>query len=364
MKKIFLFVIASIFISLSSQAQCLPIPPSMNEGIYPDTLSHACAGNLYYDTTVVVFFLDTTLNVPPFGTFVIPADSVIIDSITGVPGGIITTLSSPNTAYPSGGTTPAMQCIEFAGIPILPQPTTEIKLYCTYYATAPIVGVQAFQDTLSLYLAVGQNSSTGIIDTITCDFYTSPSGFSTWYSSGNYADTIANSEGCDSIITINLTLTDIDSTVIKMGDTLIATYTADSYQWYTCDSAMTIISGAIDSFYVVTTSGYYALLLEKNGCFDTSTCINMTITGIEESYLTNFQMYPNPAKTEVFFNLEREYNLIDLKIINSLGQIVSNKQYYNTNQFKAKLNFDAGVYFIEIVCDENIHLKRKLLLLE
>ena len=36
--------------------------------------------------------------------------------------------------------------------------------------------------------------------------YTSPSGINTWYSSGIYHDTIPNHAGCDSILTINLVL--------------------------------------------------------------------------------------------------------------------------------------------------------------
>jgi hypothetical protein len=348
MKKIFLFVIASVFISLSSQAQCLPIPPSMNEGAYPDTLSHACANYLYYDTTVVVFLLDTTLNIPPFGVITIPADSIIIDSIIGVPAGITTTQSSPGAAYPGGSTIPAMQCIEFVGIPISPQATTEIKLYCTYYATVPFVGVQSFPDTLSLYLSVGQNGSSSIINTTACDFYTSPSGLSTWYSSGTYADTIANNEGCDSIITINLTITEIDSTVVQNGDTLFAVDTADSYQWYNCDSNFTALAGETNSYFSFTSSGDYALVLEKNGCYDTSACISVVYTTSNALTSNDIQIFPNPTQdySTIKFNTVQEE--VKLEIRNHLGQLISSETYYNCSSIQVYLPKSQGIYFIQM----------------
>ena len=39
-----------------------------------------------------------------------------------------------------------------------------------------------------------------------CDTYTSPSGRHTWFGTGIYKDTIPNAAGCDSILTINLTV--------------------------------------------------------------------------------------------------------------------------------------------------------------
>ena len=51
------------------------------------------------------------------------------------------------------------------------------------------------------------------------DQYTSPSGAYIWYSSGIYTDTILNSLGCDSIITVDLTI-EVSPIVSFMGDIL------------------------------------------------------------------------------------------------------------------------------------------------
>lgn len=50
------------------------------------------------------------------------------------------------------------------------------------------------------------NPTYGFINISTCNSYISPSGFYTWTTSGIYNDVIPNSVGCDSLITINLTI--------------------------------------------------------------------------------------------------------------------------------------------------------------
>jgi|GEM_PF-3207107 len=69
----------------------------------------------------------------------------------------------------------------------------------------------------------GSGGCTDTYDTISpvvCVSYTSPSGNYNWTSTGSYMDTIPNAAGCDSIITINLTIANIS--------TLATTMTVDS----------------------------------------------------------------------------------------------------------------------------------------
>lgn len=54
-------------------------------------------------------------------------------------------------------------------------------------------------------------TSSSSINVAACDSYLSPSGNYTWTISGAYNDTIANAAGCDSIITVNLTITAVSN---------------------------------------------------------------------------------------------------------------------------------------------------------
>lgn len=109
------------------------------------------------------------------------------------------------------------------------------------------------------------NSNDTVIDVVECASYTSPSG-DVWNVSGTYEDTIQNSFGCDSVIKINLT---INNTASSMAvETCDAFYTSPSGNniWavdgiYTdvmpnasgCDSIITIDLSFVDYVYVNTT---------------------------------------------------------------------------------------------------------------
>jgi hypothetical protein len=60
-------------------------------------------------------------------------------------------------------------------------------------------------------------SSTASVSASACQSYTSPSGNSTWTTSGTYTDTINNGNGCDSIITIQLTIKQISASTINQS---------------------------------------------------------------------------------------------------------------------------------------------------
>jgi len=93
------------------------------------------------------------------------------------------------------------------------------------------------------------NTSSTISPTA-CDLYTAPDG-TDYTTSGTYTATIANAEGCDSVITINLTintattstlnLTDCDSVVVNNTSyTFTGTYTQTLTNSVGCDSIITI----------------------------------------------------------------------------------------------------------------------------
>lgn len=60
--------------------------------------------------------------------------------------------------------------------------------------------------------SVGGNSSSTIVAN-DCQSYTSPSGNFTWNTSGVYQDIIPNQNGCDSLITVNLTIEGLDQAI-------------------------------------------------------------------------------------------------------------------------------------------------------
>lgn len=95
--------------------------------------------------------------------------------------------------------------------------------------------------------------NTGSTSIVACNGYTSPSGRHHWTTSGSYLDTLQNAAGCDSILTVNLTINSARSSISPIA---CINYTSPSgkYVWtqsgsYTdtiarsagCDSIINII---------------------------------------------------------------------------------------------------------------------------
>ncbi|KAB1065598.1 T9SS type A sorting domain-containing protein [Salibacter halophilus] len=113
---------------------------------------------------------------------------------------------------------------------------------------------------ITVNLTVNQNSF-ATISPVVCDSYISPSGNHTWYSSGTYMDTIFNSTGCDSIITINLTVN--NSSSASISPVVCDSYTSPSgnYTWTTSGTYIDTIPNSVGCDSIITVN----LTVQSNG---------------------------------------------------------------------------------------------------
>ena len=145
-----------------------------------------------------------------------------------------------------------------------------------------------------------KKSTFSTITTSTCDSLVSPSGKYIYKSTSVYSDTLVNSHGCDSIISINLTVNKPSSHTMSISacDSMRSpsgTYTDTLLNWKGCDSLITIIASinqskrikinptVCDSFvspsakYTFSQSGvYFDTLQTKKGC-DSIIEIDLTV---------------------------------------------------------------------------------------
>lgn len=142
--------------------------------------------------------------------------------------------------------------------------------------------------------------STSATDSITaCKSFTWIDG-NTYTSNNNTATHIlANSVGCDSVVTLNLTIKNANTSVSL--DSTTAMLTADSgalsYQWLDCNSNYSEINGATSQSFAPLQNGNYAVAVTQNGCTDTSACVAVLTVGIAgENTHGYFAIYPNPSK--------------------------------------------------------------------
>jgi hypothetical protein len=115
-----------------------------------------------------------------------------------------------------------------------------------------------------------------------CKTYTSPSKKYTWTRSGTYNDTLLNKLGCDSIITINLTITNIaDTLVTKKGRVLTANAKDATYNWIDCATNQPI--NVTTRSLIATVNGTYKVTVDQNGCVGTSSCHSVTVLATPDS---------------------------------------------------------------------------------
>ncbi|MCF8299128.1 MAG: T9SS type A sorting domain-containing protein [Saprospiraceae bacterium] len=197
------------------------------------------------------------------------------------------------------------------------------------------------------------NNTTSTINPTSCFSYLSPSGNFTWDTTGTYMDTIPNAHGCDSIMTINLTIDTVNTLIMQTGIALTANAVGATYQWLDCNNSYSMISGATNQSFVPTANGSYAVEITENTCVDTSICFTINNVGIVESSISpTFKAYPNPTSGKLNIDLGKTYNNINIVIRNVLGQIVLTQSFETTNLLKFEINEASGVYFVEIRTDE------------
>ena len=194
-----------------------------------------------------------------------------------------------------------------------------------------------------------------------CNSYISPSGNHIWTSSGTYSDTLQSSSGCDSILTILLTINTVDVSVTNNAPTFAANAAGAAYQWLDCDNGFAMIPGATGQSFTATANGNYAVEITKNGCTDTSACIPITNIGITDHTMPSFvKIFPNPSNGYFYIIPDKKSAELSILIRNTLGQIVSRQKFSTSSEIKAALPAESGLYLIEVTSGDTVRMFRIL----
>ncbi|MBD3636735.1 MAG: T9SS type A sorting domain-containing protein [Crocinitomicaceae bacterium] len=215
-------------------------------------------------------------------------------------------------------------------------------------------------DTISCSDSFSSISATG------CNSYTVPSGDETYTTPGTMTvnDTIPNATGCDSIMTINLTINSVDTSVVNNLDgSATAQSASGTFQWLYCDSAYTAISGATSATYNATSTGGYAVEVTENGCVDTSACTTIQIGGLGEFESSEFNVFPNPNQGSFSIDLSGLKGNQKLMIIDTKGAIVYTETVPSGGVLHYDLTLEKGIYLIELV-DQHRMIRRSRLVIK
>ncbi len=187
------------------------------------------------------------------------------------------------------------------------------------------------------------DSNGAVIDTATnCNGYTING--QTFTTEGVHYATLNGWFGCDSIVTVNLSLILPDPVISTDVDTL-STGKYISYQWLKDGEA---IPGATEQTYIVSENGRYSVVVtDESGCSDTSDVYPVTnktdIGSIAAD--THIRVFPNPAKDIIYVESPETVRFT----LNSLdGKVLFSADKDGTSHSVSMKGLASGIYFLNI----------------
>lgn len=166
-----------------------------------------------------------------------------------------------------------------------------------------------------------------------------------------YVSSLTSSDGCDSTITTDLTVSPLDVSVTQNGLSLQANQVGATYQWVNCATNFSPLIGETNQTFTPSGgSGNYAVIVSLGGCEDTSSCYLLDPTSINELDAYKVNIYPNPATSNV--KLSWEGNVTQVEITDTRGRLI-----YLIKPSSESLDIDVhefskGVYFVHLFTDD------------
>jgi hypothetical protein len=172
-----------------------------------------------------------------------------------------------------------------------------------------------------------------------------------WNRSGIYYDTISNWVGCDSILTIILSINNPDTGVVNFGNQLIATANDGLYQWLDCNKNYERIMGADGQSFYAKDNGSYALDVADNGCRDTTSCHVLYRVDVDEVKQPELSIYPNPSDGK--FQVENPNRfVVNGALFNTLGIKIKDLSFSESNATPIDLSSQPDGVYVLLLVDE------------
>jgi len=221
--------------------------------------------------------------------------------------------------------------------------------------------VNGCDSTVTLDLTINYSSSSTVVVSV-CDSFVWDGV--TYDSTGTYTNVYTDVNGCDSTVTLDLTIhySPNDATVTQSGDTLFVNVTTGTppytYLWNTNDTTQFILPD--------TSGTYYCVVTDANGCSDWSNQYVYTSTSVTNIVSNNLLVYPNPTRGNLnieFENIGKKINSVS--IVNVLGDKIYNERLdLNTFKYSRQIdlsNYSNGIYFVRFKMSDGFVTKKLIL---
>lgn len=195
---------------------------------------------------------------------------------------------------------------------------------------------------LNVIPAIAVNQFIGI-----CEGETFTIGNQTFNQSGIYQIVFPASNGCDSLVTTNLTVESLNAQ-ISLVDNVYSALNAPvdaTFQWLDCNSNFDPLIAEVYPSFIASSNGNFALEISNGDCRDTSNCQAFLSLGLHTIPANQFSVYPNPADETLI--LESEFPNLPIRILDVQGRLIfETTSSSKRTEFDVRL-FQSGLYFIQ-----------------
>ncbi len=170
---------------------------------------------------------------------------------------------------------------------------------------------------------------------------------------GTYSEMFTSVGGCDSTITVELSFEEIVPQVTMENGEIMVSGIPDNSTFELLDcNADTVVSQSNSPFFMPERDGDYAIIITSTACRDTTPCINYVTTSTEDILSADlFKLFPNPTRENISIEVDQElYGRYEMQILDMRG-----KQYMRQSiQLlpKAEVNVSqlpAGLYIVHLL---------------
>jgi hypothetical protein len=313
-------------------------PPIVPQGVIEDSLKNATKVN--FNTVNVCSSKFTQINFKMFGD----TQEFLKYKIYRTPNSTSVLNYSNTITIDRKNQVDTLHCrITFDSIKGESQEIFELE---AYYCTNIGIKISQFYT-----LVVNLKQCSYTFNTVACDSYYWAAKNKT-YTTSNNTDTVKliNAAGCDSIVTLNLTIyQNPNPAIIKTGNVL-STQLYNIYQWLYNGSN---ISGAVQQSYTAASNGSYQVeVTDANNCKGISASLNVIVSSLNEVDKDCFNIYPNPTEKLLYIetNEPEEWNAV---ISDSKGAQIKQIQFQKSTQLDIN-NYAPGVYYIQLTSKEEV----------
>jgi hypothetical protein len=200
-------------------------------------------------------------------------------------------------------------------------------------------------------LTVNTASSSTDTQLAACD-YTWIDGITYTASNNTATFTISNASGCDSVVTLDLTINSMVAIIAQNGNDIEVSVTNGAapynYQWNTGETTAAITP--------ISNGPYWVIVSDLDSCYSDTATFDVTylpnVGIVDNGQPMIINIYPNPTFGNVTIDLAKQQNEVQITLYDIYGKLVYLNNYQDSKKIEFSFDAPPGVYYLDMKSGE------------